>query len=167
MRVWSSTDGSKVAVSTFSCKDTTVATLEGAFPASGFARADTLVSVFITNSGYAARDTVFLTQGGATTAMANAAIGGSPMEVVLTLTSTTPGDSSITLVPCADPGSDGDCQKKAVAFAFSFLDPDAVRVTGFFPMSEYVSGRTSIDVQVYSPESSKLKTKPLILNPQL
>ena len=37
-----------------------------------------------------------------------------------------------------------------VAFTFTFLDPDAVRVTGFFPLSEYVSGRTKIDVEVDS-----------------
>ena len=35
-----------------------------------------------------------------------------------------------------------------VAFTFNFLDPDAVRVTGFFPLSAYVSGRTKIDVEV-------------------
>ena len=35
-----------------------------------------------------------------------------------------------------------------VGFTFTFLDPDAVRVTSFFPLSEYVSGRTNIDVEV-------------------
>ena len=39
-------------------------------------------------------------------------MGGSPMEVVLSLMATNPGGSSITLAPCADPGADTDCQKK-------------------------------------------------------
>jgi len=51
-----------VATTTFTCKDTTVATLVGAFPAQGFARSNTAVSVFITDSGYAAGATVYLTQ---------------------------------------------------------------------------------------------------------
>ena len=42
VRAWSSTNASKVAVSTFECTDTTVASLVGAFPDQGFARSDTL-----------------------------------------------------------------------------------------------------------------------------
>ena len=120
----------------------------GAFPVQGFARANTTVSVFITDSGYAEGATVYLTQDGSTTAVANAAIGGSPMEVLLSLTASTPGSSSMTLAPCVDPVADADCDKKKVPFTFNFLDPDAVRVTGFFPLSEYVSGRTKIEVEV-------------------
>ncbi|KAJ1473645.1 hypothetical protein T484DRAFT_1835196 [Baffinella frigidus] len=148
VRVWSSTDPSKVAVSTFTCKDTTVATLVGAFPASGFAGSNTAVSVFLIDSGYTLHDTVFLKQDGVTTAVANAAKGGSPMEVLLTLTATVSSASSMTLAPCKDPTKDANCLKKEVSFDFNFLDPDAVRVTGFFPLSEYVSGRTKVDVAV-------------------
>ncbi|KAJ1467726.1 hypothetical protein T484DRAFT_1857865, partial [Baffinella frigidus] len=148
VRVWSSTNASKVAVQTFECKDTTVATLVGAFPASGFAGSDTVVSIFISDSGYATGNTVYVTQDGATTPFANAAIGGSPLEVVLTLTTTTPGVSPMTVSPCADPSADADCLKKVVPFTFTFLDPDAVRVTSFFPLSDYTFGRTRIDIMV-------------------
>jgi hypothetical protein len=85
----------------------------GAFPVQGFARANTTVSVFITDSGYAEGATVYLTQDGNTPkAVANAAIGGAPMEVLVSLTATAFGASSMTLAPCADPGADTDCQKK-------------------------------------------------------
>ncbi|KAJ1467369.1 hypothetical protein T484DRAFT_1859028, partial [Baffinella frigidus] len=162
VRVWSSTNASKVAVSTFKCKDTTVATLVGAYPASGFAGSNTAVSVFLADSGYTAQDTVYLTQDGSTTALANAAKGGSPMEVILTLTSATPGASNMTLAPCVDPSVNATCLQKVVYFIFNFLDPASVRVTGFFPLSEYVTGRTKIDVTVKNLPA-EVKNLPAVL----
>jgi len=77
----------------------------------------------------------------------NGAIGGSPVEVILTLTATAPGASAMTLAPCADPGVDAECANKAVPFTFRFLDPDAVR-------------------EHHTPYTHTLNLKPCTLNPE-
>ena len=149
--VWSAADDTKVGSVTYTCKDVTMATLVGVSPNKGFAGTDTKISVFILDSGYGVGDLVYLAQGdGGAKQITNAAVGGSPMEIVITLTSSAEdhGAVLISIAPCIEPSLDNDCKKKKIDFTFTFLDPTAVRMLSFFPPSEYVSGRTNINVRV-------------------
>ena len=151
LRIWSRWQDTLFGNATFTCKDVTVATIVGVFPEKGFAGSDTAVSVFIQNSGYSGGDSVWLTQGtGEPTKILGAIVGGSPMEIALTLFANAEdfGVLDMSLAPCEIPAKNPHCLEKKVEFTFTFLDATAVRVLTFSPLSEFVTGRTSLSVHV-------------------